>query len=112
MTRFTYLLAVAAALVLALGTATAAAGTRPDDRETHGPGAVAIGVSRDITRPDDRAWRGIGPAPTLEIVESPAVSLDRFDWADAGIGALATLGAVLVVGGAAIVGLRRRPQLA
>lgn len=112
MKRTAYILAAAASLVLALGAPTAAGGTRPDDRASHGPGAVATSVSSASTRPDDRAWRGIGPAPTIEVIESPTVSLDRFDWADAGIGALATLGAVAMVAGGAIVGLRRRPELA
>lgn len=130
MTRFTYMVAVAAWLVLAVGTASAAGGTRPDDRATHGPGAIGLtetaapvrpndranhgpsaftsGTSSEIVRPDDRAWRGIGPAPTVEIVESPSVSVDGFDWVDAGIGASAMFGLSLLVAGASLLLLRRQ----
>jgi hypothetical protein len=133
MTRFMYLVALAASVVLAAATATAAGGTRPDDRATHGPwgtgvaatsapvrpddranhgpGAFTTVTSREIVRPDDRAWRGVGPAPTVEIVESPSVRVDGFDWADAGIGAAAALGfGLLLVGTSALV--RRRQRVA
>jgi hypothetical protein len=130
MTRFTYMVAVAAWLVLAVGTASAAGGSRPDDRPTHGPGAIGLtetaasvrpndraihgpgaftsGTSSEIVRPDDRAWRGIGPAPTVEIVQSPSVSADGFDWADAGIGAAAAVGFGLLLAGASALVLRRQ----
>ena len=133
MTRFMYLVALAASLTLAVGAATAAGGSRPNDRATHGPGSIGIaettaairpddranhglaslvsGTSSEITRPDDRAWRGAGPAPTVDIVESPFVSVDRFDWADAGIGATAALGLGLLLVGASAL-LRRRQRVA
>jgi hypothetical protein len=133
MTRFTYLVALAASLTLAGGAATAAGGARPNDRGTHGPGSIGIaetaapirpddranhgtavlltGTSTEIVRPDDRAWRGAGPAPRLELVGSPSVRLDRFDWADAGIGATAALGSALLLAGASAL-LRRRHRVA
>ena len=55
-------------------------------------------------RPDDRAWRGVGPVPTFEVLESPSTRADGFDWTDAGIGAAAMAGlALLAVGGSALV---------
>jgi hypothetical protein len=132
MTRFMYLVALAASVILA-GAATAAGGTRPDDRATHGPGSIGIAettapirpddranhgpgafvgdTSSEIVRPDDRAWRGAGPAPRMEIVESPSVRVDGFDWADAGVGATTAFGfALLLVGASALV--RRRQRVA
>ncbi len=133
MTRFMHLVALAAVVVLGAGAATAAGGTRPDDRATHGPGAIGIAettapirpddranhgpgaffrdTSDEVVRPDDRAWRGAGPAPRVEIVESPSVRVDGFDWADAGIGATAALGfGLLLVAASALV--RRRQRVA
>ena len=130
MTRFMYLVALAASVILAAGVATAAGGTRPDDRATHGPGSIAIAAttapirpddranrglgvvaresSSEIIRPDDRAWRGTGPAPTVEIVQPPTGRVDGFDWADAGIGAVAALGFGLLLAGATALVLRRQ----
>lgn len=130
MTRFMYLVAALASLVLAVGTATAAGGTRPDDRANHGPGAVGVEAtttstrpddraihgpgaiaaetSTQVVRPDDRAWRGVGPEPTVEIVETPSVHVDGFDWADAGIGAAAALGLGLLLAGGSALLLRRQ----
>ena len=131
MTRFMYLVALAAFVILAAGVATAAGGTRPDDRATHGPGSIGIAetiapirpddranhgpggfvrdTSSEIVRPDDRAWRSAGPAPRVEIVESPSVRVDGFDWADAGIGATAALGfGLLLLGASALVHRRQR----
>lgn len=131
MTRFLYLLTLAASVTLAVGVAAAGAGTRPDDRATHGPGSIssaetttsirpddranhrpgafASNTSSEIVRPDDRAWRGAGQAPRVEIVESPSVHVDGFDWADAGIGATAVLGlGLLLVGASALMGRRQR----
>jgi hypothetical protein len=110
MTRFTYLIAIAVA-VAGLGATTAAGGTRPDDRTNHGPGAVAGHASTDAIRPDDRAWRGAGPVPTFEVVQSPRIRVDGFDWTDAGVGAAAALGLGLVLAGAAAL-VRRRLQVA
>ena len=110
MFRFTLLIAGAAALAVMV-VAGAAGGTRPNDRPTHGPGAVGavtydkvarpddrawLGVGAEpvrpgAVRPDDRAWRGAGPVPTIELTRSPSVRGDGFDWADAGIGAAAAL---------------------
>ncbi len=132
MTRFTYLAALAASVILA-GAATAAGATRPDDRATHGPGsigtvettapirphdhanhgsgAVVRDTSSETVRPDDRAWRGAGPAPRMEIVQAPSVRVDGFDWADAGIGVGAAVGfGLLFVGASALV--RRRQRVA
>jgi hypothetical protein len=121
-------LAVLLSLVLA-GSAVAADGvTRPDDRAIHGVGAfdsaevkrpddragrhgpvvVTATSSRDVVRPDDRAWRGVGPVPTIEVIESPAVSDDSFDWGDAGIGAAAAVGLGIFLAGASALMLRRR----
>jgi len=133
MTRFMHLIALAASVSLAAGVATLAGGTHPDDRATHGPGSIGIAAttapirpddrsnhgpgvfvrdtSSEIVRPDDRAWRGAGPAPRVEMVESPSVRVDGFDWADAGIGATAALGfGLLLVGASALV--RRRQRVA
>jgi hypothetical protein len=127
MKRLTSLVMVAASLVLAASTATAAGATRPDDRANHGAGAVvvvtsevlrpddrathgpgAIGASdTDAVRPDDRAWRGAGPAPAMVPADS-STGVDGFDWVDAGIGAAGALGlGLLLVGGTAFV-LRQR----
>jgi hypothetical protein len=107
MTRFTYLLAIGAA-AMGLGAATAAGATRPDDRPNHGPGAQAAHTAGGETvRPDDRAWRGAGPVPTVEVLTSPRASVDGFDWADAGIGAAAALGLGLLLAGASAAVLRR-----
>jgi hypothetical protein len=130
MTRFLYLLTLAASVILAAGAAAAAGGTRPDDRATHGPGsidvvataaslrpddrathgpgALELGTSSEIVRPDDRAWRGVGSPPTAEIVESPSLLVDGFDWADAALGAVAALGFGLLLAGAAALVLRRQ----
>ena len=107
MARFMYLLA-AATVVLAAGVASAAGSTYPDDRANHGVGAIARVNSSRIAHPDDRAWRGIGPAPTVEIVQPASVRINRFDWADAGIGAAAALGFGLLLAGATVLVLRRQ----
>jgi hypothetical protein len=81
---------------------------RPDDRPTHGPGLFATDSSNSIVRPDDRAWRGIGPAPTSVPFESTSVRADGFDWADAGIGAAGAFGLGLLLVGGAVLALRRQ----
>ena len=130
MKRLTYLVIAAAALTLGAGTVAAEGSTRPDDRATHGPGAIGVvatatavrpddrathgpGVfatdtATQVVRPDDRAWRGVGPAPTIEPTESPLVHVDGFDWADAGIGALGALGLGLLLVGASLLAIRRQ----
>ena len=150
MKRFMYIVLAAATFVLTAGVVAAEGGTRPDDRATHGPGAIAldgsgtvrpddrathgpgaIGLdatvavrpddrpthgpglfatdsSSDVVRPDDRAWRGIGPAPTIVPVESTSVRADGFDWADAGIGAAGAFGLGLLLVGGAVLVLRRQ----
>jgi hypothetical protein len=61
MKRFAYRTALAASLVLAAGTSTATGSIRPDDRATHGQGAVILVEQRDdAVRPDDRATHGQG----------------------------------------------------
>ena len=129
MKRFTYLLVLAAAFVLAAGAAAAQGSTRPDDRPTHGPGAVGlVEVSTTINhpdgrtvrgpgafassgadsvlRPDDRAWRGVDAAPVI-VETAPASRIDGFDWADAGIGAAGALGIALLLMGLSAFVLRR-----
>ena len=130
MKRLMYLVIAAAALTLGAGTVAAEGSTRPDDRATHGPGAIgsegqatsvrpddrathgpglfATDTVTEAVRPDDRAWRGVGPAPTIEPTESPLVQVDGFDWADAGIGALGAFGLGLLLAGASLLAVRRQ----
>jgi hypothetical protein len=91
---------------------------RPDDRaeRTTAPAAELA------VRPDDRAFRGTGRAPLIVVlpddradrglldtgVVAGATIADRFDWADAGIGAGAAFGLALLVAGASVIGLRHR----
>jgi hypothetical protein len=122
--------AVALAAFVATGGAAAANGlVRPDDRATHGPGAIAPTnawvTSRNAERPDDRAAHGPGAIVSAQrdIVLRPDDRADRrlpndapvtqpttgegFDWVDAGIGSAATLGLVLLVAGASVMWLRQ-----
>ena len=96
---------VPAVLALAAGAA-AADGMRPDDRPTHGPGAIAAVRHDTVVRPDDRADRRFPVTGSV----TPTVRDDGFDWGDAGIGALATTGVLLALAGGAVTGLRRRPE--
>jgi hypothetical protein len=98
--------------------------TRPDDRSgvrgiesqslTPDLSEVQRHVKADAyvsqsTRPDDRAgFRGPGTVRTPEVV---AVKGDGFDWKDAGIGAGAMFGIVLVLGSGLALS-RRRSELA
>jgi hypothetical protein len=129
MKRLTSFVIVAASLVLATCTATAAGATRPDDRPNHGAGAVGLAVSNQVVRPDDRAthgpgaiapyansavrpddraWRGAGPAPAI-VPDATSTGVDGFDWADAGIGAAGAVGlGLLLLGGTAFVVRQRR----
>lgn len=95
MVRFTLLIATAAALAVVVVTG-AAGGTRPDDRAWRGvgpePATLTPSTRPNVLRPDDRAWRGAGPVPTIELTRSPSVRGDGFDWADAGLGAAAAFG--------------------
>ena len=59
MKRFMSLVIAAAFFLLAAGTVAAEGATRPDDRATHGPGAIALAGSGTL-RPDDRATHGPG----------------------------------------------------
>ena len=86
---------------------------RPNDRPTHGPGAInaldpAIsgvpGQQDGVVRPDDRANHG--PLATTFEQPSTSTSGDGFSWSDAGVGAGSALGLVLVAG-AAMFTLRR-----
>jgi hypothetical protein len=59
-------------------------------------------------RPDSGTPGVTPPAPPAQEVE--LVTPDSFDWADAGIGAGAAAGIVVLLGAAAGAGLRRRPS--
>jgi hypothetical protein len=80
-------------------------------------------AAEPAVRPDDRAWRGTGPAPVSLILVPDdradrrlpntgfaprATTADRFDWGDAGIGAGAAFGLALLVTGASVFALRHR----
>jgi hypothetical protein len=105
--RMTVGVAVAAAsFVVAVGSA-AAETSRPDDRATHGAGAVVLENLEGVTRPDDRATHGPGSLAAVTFVESASVG--GFDWVDAGIGAATALGLALVgVGLFVLVASHRR----
>lgn len=60
MKRFLHLVALLASFTLVTGTAAATAATHPDNRPTHGPGAVTLEQQSDVVRPDDRAAHGPG----------------------------------------------------
>lgn len=76
MKYFPYLAPLAASLVL-FGGATAANGaTRPDDRATHGPGAVALEQSDNVVHPNDRATHGPG-AVTIRLMHDVVRPDDR-----------------------------------
>ena len=134
MKRLISLVILAAALVLATGIATATGATRPDDRPTHGAGAIGLVVTNDL-RPDDRATHGPGalhrpppsrlspefealtrsyqaaarPGPAIGPVGAGSTGVDGFDWADAGIGAAGALGlGLLLIGGTALAVRQRR----
>lgn len=59
MKRFSHLVTLVAAFTLVTGTAANAA-THPDNRPTHGPGAVALEQQDGAVRPDDLAQHGPG----------------------------------------------------
>ena len=94
-----------AALVVAGG---AGAAIRPDDRATHGPGAIATAQRDVVLRPDDRADRSF---PSEAPMAQPMVA-EQFDWVDAGIGSAATLGVVLLIAGGSVMVLRHGAQTA
>ena len=96
------------ALVATTGAMAADAVVRPDDRAAHGPGAIAAAQQDVVLRPDDRADRRL---PNDVPVTQPTTS-EGFDWIDAGIGAAATLGLVLLVAGASVMRLRQQTQTA
>ena len=52
--------ALAVALALSAGAGMAIGSTRPDDRATHGQGAIVLEQRTDVVRPDDRARHGQG----------------------------------------------------
>lgn len=81
---------------------------RPDDRPAHGPGAIEAARRGVVLRPDDRADR---PGPSTAPVAQPVVE-NAFDWVDAGIGSAATVGLVLLAAGASVLLLRRGAQTA
>lgn len=90
MNRLSQLTALVAGLALAVGASAAYAGPRPDDRANHGTGSIAIDVSSSVLRPDDREWRGIGPAPAkVAVARSSAVRPD--DRSNHGAGAFSVV---------------------
>jgi hypothetical protein len=60
MKRFLHLVALLAAFALVTGLSAAIAATHPDNRPTHGPGAVTLEQESGVVRPDDRAAHGPG----------------------------------------------------
>jgi hypothetical protein len=96
-----------AALVLAGGATAADRPVHPDNRATHGVGAIEAEKRDVVLRPDDRADRRLPGASA--VVVQPAMS-GGFDWVDAGIGAAATLGVVLLFVGASVMRLRQGAQ--
>ena len=117
MRNLAHITALAVALALSAGAGIAIGSTRPDDRATHGQGAIVLEQRTDVVRPDDRATHGQGaiefeqvaPAdrdPVIAADGSVSARVDRFDWLDAGIGAAAALGLGLIVAGSVVV--RRR----
>jgi hypothetical protein len=96
------------AIALTNDWAAAESRARPDDRPTHGPGGIEAARRDAVLRPDDRGDRQLpGSAPRAQ----PATG-GGFDWVDAGIGSAATLGLVLLVGGASIVRIRQETRAA
>lgn len=96
------------AVLLLVGPASAGnpASPKPDDRGTHGVGAVAIEQPSAAVRPDDRGTqRGAGA------IDGPVLTLRSkggFDWSDASIGAFGGAGIVLLLTAAvAFVASRR-----
>ncbi len=72
-------------LALAAGATAANGSTRPDDRATHGPGAVLANPSIASVRPDDRATHGPGavlvtPSITSVRPDDRAVRPSRFSY--------------------------------
>ena len=100
--------AAVTALVIAGGAVAADAASRPDDRATHGPGAIEAVRTDIVLRPDDRADRRL---PSDAPLTQPTIG-EGFDWLDAGIGSAATLGFVLVVAGASVLRLRHGAEMA
>ena len=96
-----------AALALAGGATAADRPMHPDNRATHGVGAIEAEKRDIVLRPDDRADRGLPGTPA--VVVQPASS-SGFDWVDAGVGAAATLGVVLLIAGASVIRLRQGAQ--
>ena len=117
MRNLAYITGLAVALALTTGAGTAVGSTRPDDRATHGQGAIILEQRNDAVRPDDRATHGHGAIvfeqvtqadqiPVIGASGSVSASSDGFDWLDAGIGAAAGIGLGLIVAGSVVV--RRR----
>lgn len=99
-------LGAAAFAVPALADNPASGHVRPDDRAgVRGPGSTAGPVADIAVRPDDRAGvRGPGavtaPIGTTVVAD---VSGPDFNWGDAGIGAAAGVGLVLLLLGASLL---------
>ena len=60
MRNLAHITALAVALALSAGAGMAIGSTRPDDRATHGQGAIVLEQRTDVVRPDDRARHGQG----------------------------------------------------
>jgi hypothetical protein len=77
----------------------------PDARDA----AVQAERPQDLRSPDARDWaagRGPDTAPVVEFVEVPQPN--GFDWADAGLGAIAGIGLILIGAGTAMTATRLR----
>jgi len=99
-------------VVLVASAAAADSSIRPDDRAVHGPGAVAVSSASGSVRPDDRATHGPGSVTEMTPTAVQAPAGVRFDWIDAGIGAVGVIGLGLLTMGAAALVLRRRRSAA
>jgi hypothetical protein len=111
-TRTLAILAVTLSSLVIAGSALGS--TRPDDRAgvrgTGGTAAstqVVVGEPGLSARPDNRAGvLGVGTGAGESTLTVATVR--GFDWADAGIGAGATAGVLLVIGAAAVLAIPRR----
>jgi hypothetical protein len=87
------------------------AAIRPERAQDHRSRDAAEQAARplDLRSPDTRDWaagRGPDTAPVVEFVEVPKPN--GFDWADAGLGATAGVGLVLIGAGTAMTAARLR----
>jgi hypothetical protein len=95
---------VALAFAVAAMAASGAQASIPADGGSPYQGTVGVPV-----RPDDRADHGVGTAAESPVrTPTQAAGPTGFDWGDAGIGAGASFGLVLVGSAAGLAVLRRR----